>query len=166
MTPRIAVCPGSFDPLTLGHVAVIRHALRLFDQVIVALSVNPRKQSLFSFEERSRIIRESFQDDPRVTTEALSGLLVAWTHTRGAVAIVRGLRAATDFEYEVQMAHMNQHLYPDITTLFVPTDPDQSFISSSLVKEVAALGGDVQALLPPPSYRALSARLGPTSPHE
>jgi len=162
--PRLAVCPGSFDPLTLGHQQIIARGLRLFDRVIVAVSVNIRKQPLFTFEERTHMIREAFDHDPRVEVLALTGLLATWARDHGAVAILRGLRAAADFEYELQMAHMNRHLHPELDTIFLPADPSVSYVSSSLVKEGAALGGDVRALLPPNVHAALLARLGPRSP--
>ncbi|MBL8787421.1 MAG: pantetheine-phosphate adenylyltransferase [Deltaproteobacteria bacterium] len=161
---RLAVCPGSFDPLTVGHVAIIARGLRLFDRVIVAVSVNIRKQPLFSFEERTTMIREAFDNDPRLQVEALSGLLATWARDRGAVAILRGLRAAADFEYELQMAQMNRHLHPEVDTVFLPSDPGVSYVSSSLVKEVAALGGDVRGLVPPNVHAALMGRLGTRTP--
>lgn len=156
---RLAICPGSFDPLTEGHVAIIRRALILFDRVVVAVSVNIRKRPMFTLEERAAMIRQSFGDEPRLSVEQLSGLLAEWAKERGAVAIVKGLRAASDFEYELQMAQMNRQLNPELDTLFLPTEAAGSYVSSSLVKEVASLGGDVSALLPPHVHRALLARL-------
>ena len=158
-TTRLAICPGSFDPLTLGHVAIISRALSLFDRVLIAVSVNIRKQPLFTLDERALMIRESFPGETRIDVEQLTGLLAEWARTRGAVAIVKGLRAASDFEYELQMAQMNRHLNPALDTLFLPTEANISFVSSSLVKEVAALGGDVGALVPPHVHTALLARL-------
>lgn len=159
MTTRLAICPGSFDPLTLGHVAIIGRALRVFDRVLVAVTINIRKQPLFTFEEREKMIRGAFPGEGRIEIDSLSGLLAEFARTRGAVAIVRGLRAPNDFDYELQMAQMNRHLNPDLDTLFLPADAAASYVSSSLVKEVASLGGDVRAHLPPHVYAALTERL-------
>lgn len=164
MTNRLAICPGSFDPLTLGHVAIIGRALRLFDRVLVAVTVNIRKQPLFTFEERERMIREAFPGESRIEVDSLSGLLAEFSGQRGAVAIVRGLRAPSDFDYELQMAHMNRHLNPQLETVFLAADAAGSYVSSSLVKEVASLGGDVRAHLPPHVYTALIARLAEHRP--
>jgi pantetheine-phosphate adenylyltransferase len=160
---RLAICPGSFDPLTNGHVAIIGRALRLFDRVVIAVSVNIRKQPLFSLEERAALIRQSFPGETRIEVEQLTGLLAEWARVRGACAIVKGLRAASDFEYELQMAQMNRHLNPDLDTLFLPTEAAGSYVSSSLVKEVAALGGDVSQLVPPHVHAALRVRLDGSS---
>lgn len=159
MTTRLAICPGSFDPLTLGHVAIIGRALSLFDRVLVAVTVNIRKQPLFTFEERERMIRDAFPGEPRIEVDSLSGLLAEFSRARGAVAIVRGLRAPSDFDYELQMAQMNRHLNPHLDTIFLAADAAGSYVSSSLVKEVASLGGDVSAHLPPHVHAALIARL-------
>jgi len=158
-TTRLAICPGSFDPLTLGHVAIISRALSLFDRVVIAVSVNIRKQPLFTLDERAAMIRASFPGEARIEVEQLTGLIAEWGKARGAVAIVKGLRAASDFEYELQMAQMNRHLNPTLDTIFLPTEADTSFVSSSLVKEVAALGGDISALVSPHVHTALLARL-------
>lgn len=157
---RLAICPGSFDPLTLGHVAIITRALALFDRVLVAVSVNIRKQPLFTMEERAAMIRASFPANDRLEVAELGGLLAEWARARGAVAIVKGLRAAGDFEYELQMAQMNRHLNESLETVFLPTAPSDGFVSSSLVKEVAHLGGDVRALVPAHVHDALMLRLG------
>jgi len=156
---RLALCPGSFDPLTNGHVAIIRRALALFDRVHVAVSVNIRKQPLFSADERVEMIRAAFPGEPRLEVAAFSGLLAAYATSKGAVALLRGLRAPSDFEYELQMAHMNRHISPALDTVFLPSDAEGSYVSSSLVKEVAALGGDVSALVPAHVLTALHARL-------
>lgn len=165
---RTAICPGSFDPLTNGHVAIIERALRLFERVVIAVSVNIRKQPLFTMEERAALIRQSFPSETRIEVAELSGLLAEWARARGAVAIVKGLRAASDFEYELQMAQMNRHLNPELDTLFLPTEAAGSYVSSSLVKEVAALGGDVSALVPAHVHAALRERLArpPRPPRE
>jgi pantetheine-phosphate adenylyltransferase len=161
MPERIAVCPGSFDPLTLGHVAIIRRGLKLFDRVIVAASVNPRKTYLFSTDERLAFIRAAFATTPAVEVVALEGLLAAYASRRGAVAILRGLRAPSDFEYELQMAQMNRHLHGELDTVFLASEAAGSYVSSSLVKEVARLGGHVDDLVPPLVAAALNDRFGP-----
>ena len=159
MSERIALCPGSFDPVTNGHVGIIRRSLRLFDRVVVAVTVNPSKQSLFTLEERMQFIAESFPDEPRLSVQSLEGLLAIEANKLGAVALIRGLRASRDFEYELQMAHMNRHLTPQLETVFLATEASGSYVSSSLVCEVARLGGDISALVPAHVARALTARL-------
>ena len=159
MTERIALCPGSFDPVTNGHVGIIRRSLRLFDRVVVAVTVNPSKQSLFTLEERMQFIEESFPNEPRLSVQSLEGLLAIEANKLGAVALIRGLRASRDFEYELQMAHMNRHLTPQLETVFLATEASGSYVSSSLVCEVARLGGDISALVPPHVAKALTARL-------
>lgn len=144
-----AVCPGSFDPVTLGHVDVFERAAAQFDEVIVAVLVNPNKQGMFSREERIEMIEESTTHLPNLRVEAGSGLVVDFVKARGMTAIVKGLRTGTDFEYELQMAQMNKHI-AGVDTFFVATTPRFSFVSSSLAKEVAMLGGDVTELLPEP----------------
>ena len=159
MTERIALCPGSFDPVTNGHVGIIRRSLRLFDRVVVAVTVNPSKQSLFTLEERMQFIEESFPNEPRLSVQSLEGLLAIEANKLGAVALIRGLRASRDFEYELQMAHMNRHLTSQLETVFLATEASGSYVSSSLVCEVARLGGDISALVPPHVANALTARL-------
>ena len=144
---RRAVCPGSFDPVTNGHLDIIRRAARLFDDVVVAVGVNASKRRLFSAEERIAMIAEACADLPNVSVEGFEGLLTTFCQERGILAIVKGLRAVSDFDYELQMAQMNSSLAP-IETVFVPTSPEYSFLASSLVKEVAAFGGDVSGLVP------------------
>jgi len=155
MTDRIAICPGSFDPLTLGHVAIIRRGLALFDRVIVTVSINPRKQYLFAIDERLAMISETFANEPRVEAIALDGLLAAYAAKRRAIAILRGLRAPSDFDYELQMAQMNRHLHPELDTVFLASEAAGSYVSSSLVKEVARFGGDVTDFLTPAIAAAL-----------
>lgn len=145
--------------MTNGHVAIIRRGLLLFDRIHVAVSVNIRKQPLFTPDERTAMIRAAFADEPRLEVSAFSGLLATYASGLGAVAIVRGLRAPSDFEYELQMAHMNRHLAPELDTVFLPADAAGSYVSSSLVKEVANLGGDVSALVPTHVMSALLSRL-------
>ncbi len=158
MPETLAICPGSFDPPTLGHLDIIRRGLRLFDRVIVAVTINVRKKPLFTVEERIEMLRVCFDGDPRVDFDSLEGLLASYARQRGAQAILRGLRAPSDFEYELQMSQMNRHLVPDLETVFLSTEPVGSYVSSSLVKEVASLGGDVGALVPPHVNAALRAR--------
>ena len=160
MSERLAVLPGSFDPLTNGHVSIINRALRLFDTVLVAVTINVRKTPLFTVEERTQMIRSAFPDEPRLEIDSLSGLLATYAQERGAVALVRGLRAPSDFEYELQMAQMNRHLAETLETVFLTAEATGSYVSSSLVREVASMGGDVSALVPANVHRMLLARLG------
>jgi len=157
---RLAVYPGSFDPITRGHVDILRRALRLADRVIVALAENVRKTPLFSLDERRRMVLESIDSDPRVEVDGFQGLLVDYVRRRGAQIVVRGLRAIADFEYEFQFAHMNRHLAPDVETVFLMTSEESFYVSSSLVKEVASMGGDVSKLVPPAVERALRTKFG------
>jgi len=152
---RVAIYPGSFDPLTLGHVDIIARGAALFDRIIVAILVNPGKTPLFDVEERLAIIREAFASTPNVTADAFDGLLVDYARRTRASAIVRGLRAVSDFEYEMQLAMMNRHLAPDVETVFMMPAAQYSYVSSRLVKEVFTFGGDVTGLVPP----AVEARL-------
>ncbi len=154
-----AVCPGSFDPVTLGHIDVFERAAAQFDEVIVAILVNPNKAGMFTVDERIAMITESTTHLPNLRVEAGQGLVVDFVTGRGLTAIVKGLRTGTDFEYELQMAQMNKHI-AGVDTFFVATAPQYSFVSSSLAKEVAGLGGDVSALLPEPVNRRLAAKLG------
>ncbi|MET8811919.1 pantetheine-phosphate adenylyltransferase [Streptomyces sp. NPDC004549] len=155
---RRAVCPGSFDPITNGHLDIIARASRLYDEVYVAVMINKSKQGLFDVDERMALIREVTAEYANVRVEAHHGLLVDFCKERDIPAIVKGLRAVSDFDYELQMAQMNNGL-TGVETLFVPTNPTYSFLSSSLVKEVAAWGGDVSHLVPPAVLTALRDRL-------
>ncbi|MEV6050642.1 pantetheine-phosphate adenylyltransferase [Streptomyces sp. NPDC052107] len=155
---RRAVCPGSFDPITNGHLDIIARASRLYDEVYVAVMINKSKKGLFEIDERIELIREVTADYDNVRVEAFHGLLVDFCKQRDIPAIVKGLRAVSDFDYELQMAQMNIGL-TGVETLFVPTNPTYSFLSSSLVKEVAAWGGDVSHLVPAPVLEALNKRL-------
>lgn len=141
------VCPGSFDPVTNGHLDIVGRASRLFDEVVVAVLVNRSKQSLFSLEERIDMLRRATSHLPNVTVDSFQGLLVDFCTEHGIAAIVKGLRAVSDFDYELQMAQMNGSL-TDVDTVFIPTSPEYSFLASSLVKEVAKGGGDVSGLVP------------------
>jgi pantetheine-phosphate adenylyltransferase len=155
---RRAVCPGSFDPVTLGHLDVVGRAAGLFDELVVAVLINKRKQGLFTVEERMAMLRETTADLPNVRVEAFHGLLVDYCTANDVRAIVKGLRAVTDFDYELQMAQMNQRL-SGVDTLFMSTSPEYSFVSSSLVKEVATYGGDVAHLLPETVHRRVLERI-------
>ena len=154
-----AVCPGSFDPVTLGHLDVFERAAAQFDEVIVAVLVNPNKKGLFSPAERIALIEESTEHLPNLRVEAGSGLVVDFATARGLTAIVKGLRTGTDFEYELQMAQMNKHI-AGVDTFFVATTPRYSFVSSSLAKEIALMGGDVTELLPAAVNRRLAEKRG------
>ena len=145
---RLAVYPGSFDPLTNGHVDIIERGARLFDRIVLAILVNVDKSPLFSIEERVAILREVFADHPNVEVETFDGLLVDYARHRGADVIVRGLRAISDFEYEMQMALMNRHLNAEIETVFMMPSEEYTYLSSRLAKEVFALGGSVAGLVP------------------
>ena len=153
-----AVCPGSFDPVTLGHVDVFERAAAQFDEVVVAVLVNPNKSGMFTAEERIDLIRESTTHLPNLRVESGSGLVVDFVTARGLTAIVKGLRSGTDYEYELQMAQLNKHV-AGVDTFFLATTPQFSFVSSSLAKEVALLGGDVSELLPEPVNVRLRSKL-------
>ena len=146
---RLAIYPGSFDPLTNGHVDIISRGARLFDRVVVAILLNAGKQPLFSVDERVAIVREVFKDAPNVEVDTFQGLLVEYAAKRQASAIVRGLRAVADFEYELQMALMNRHLSADLETVFMMPAEQYTYVSSRLIKEIAALGGSLTGLVPP-----------------
>ncbi len=144
---RRAVCPGSFDPVTNGHVDVIARAAGLYDELIVAVLVNPGKAGLFGVEERMELLRDAVAGTPNVRVDSFQGLLVDYCRAHGVPVIVKGLRAVSDFEYELQMAQMNREL-AGVETLFVPTAPQVGHLSSSLVKQIAQFGGDVSSLVP------------------
>jgi pantetheine-phosphate adenylyltransferase len=155
---RRAVCPGSFDPPTNGHLDVIGRTAALFDEVVVAVLVNKSKKGMFTVDERMAMLREVAAPYPNVRVDSFHGLLVDYCRTHEIRAIVKGLRVVTDFDYELQMAQMNQRL-SGIDTLFMSTSPEYGFVSSSLVKEVATFGGDVGHLLPESVYRQLLERI-------
>jgi pantetheine-phosphate adenylyltransferase len=155
----IAVYPGSFDPITNGHLDLIERASRLFERLIVAILRNEAKKPLFSVEERLEMAREVLRGYPNVEVASFGGLLVEFAASRGARVILRGIRAISDYEYELQMALMNRRLAPDIETLFLMAAEDYSFLSARLVKEVVALGGDVSGLVPPLVEERLRKRL-------
>ena len=145
---KIAICPGSFDPVTNGHLDVVRLAASLFDRVIVLVAVNSEKKGLFTVEERCDLLRRVTADLPNVTVDSDGGLLADYARRKGADAIVKGLRAMSDFEYEFQMALTNRKLNPAVETVFLTTTADYMYVSSSLVKEVARLGGDISPFVP------------------
>jgi pantetheine-phosphate adenylyltransferase len=146
---RIAIYPGSFDPVTNGHLDIVRRGLKLFDRVVVAILINPKKQSLFPLEDRLDMLRVCLQDFKGAEVDAFDGLLVDYASRRGATAILRGLRALSDFEYEFQMALMNRRLDREIQTVFLMTGMRWIYTSSSIIKEAAQFGGDVQGMVPP-----------------
>lgn len=155
---RRAVCPGSFDPVHLGHVDVVVRAATLFDEVVVAVGVNPGKSGrLFTSEERMAMLAESFEAYPNVRIAGFTGLIIDLCRDLDAHAIVKGLRGGADYEYELQMAQMNAHL-SEVETVFLPTSPEYAFVCSSLVKEVSALGGNISALVPEHVAAALAER--------
>ena len=162
---RIAVYPGSFDPITNGHLDVVGRAARVFDRVVVAVLGNPRKSPLLDADTRVAVIRAAIGADPSlagiVDVRTFDGLTVTFCHEVGAGFLVRGLRAIADFESELQLAHNNHQLAPDVDTVFFMTSLEHSYISSSLVKEIALFGGDVSAMLPPPAVEALRDALPP-----
>jgi len=154
----LAVYPGTFDPITNGHVDILRRSLKIFGRVVVALAENVRKTPLFSLEERRAMITEAVEGDPRVEVDAFQGLLAEYCRRRGATVMIRGLRALADFEYEFQLTHMNRRLAPDVETLFLMTGEESFYVSSSLVKEVGLMGGDVSRMVPPSVAAALNQK--------
>ncbi len=155
-----ALYPGTFDPITNGHTDLVRRAARLFDKVVLAVAANPEKEPMFTLEERMALAREVVADIKGVTVDGFDDLLIDCAQRHDARVILRGLRAVSDFEYEFQMAGMNKRLAPDIETAFLPASERDTFISASLVKEIAKLGGDVAAFVHPRVAAALSERLG------
>jgi len=154
-----ALVPGSFDPPTKGHLDVVERCASLFDEVIVAVVHNPSKTPLFTADERVSLLEESTADWPNVRAAWFQGLLVDFAKEVGAATVVKGLRAVTDFEFEIQMSQMNRYLSGDVVSLFVATKPEYGYLSSSLVKEVARLGGSIDGLVPGPVAAALKERL-------
>jgi len=158
--PDIAVYPGSFDPITNGHMDLIQRGLKIFDRIIVAVAKNPVKKSLFSTEERMEMLRVSLKDYSQVTIDSFEGLLVAYAKGQNARAILRGLRAVTDFEYEFQLAMMNRRLEPEIETVFLMTGLRWVFLSSSILKEAAIHGGNIEGMVPEIVYAKLKEKFG------
>jgi pantetheine-phosphate adenylyltransferase len=155
---RLAIYAGSFDPVTFGHLDVIQRAAALFDRVTVAIGRHPSKHPLFTPQERAALLREVSKDVPNVDVDEFDGLLIQYAQAKKATAIVRGLRAATDFEYELQIAHANADMVPQIDTVFLPTRVERGFVSASLVREIASHGGDVSRYVPPPVAAALARK--------
>lgn len=157
MTTRRAVCPGSFDPVTNGHLDVFTRAARHFDELTVAVFINSKKTNLFSVEERIALLREATAHIPNIRIDSFTGLVVEFCKQHDIPVIVRGLRAVTDFEYELQLSQANYEL-ANVETMFVSTNPAVGYVSSSLVKEIARYGGDVSSMVPAPVVQALAAR--------
>ncbi|QHE52078.1 pantetheine-phosphate adenylyltransferase [Pontibacillus sp. HMF3514] len=156
--PTLAICPGSFDPITYGHLDIIERGAKIFDHVVVAVFNNRSKSPLFSVEERMELLKEVTKDFDNVSIDESSGLLMDYAQDKGANVILRGLRAVSDFEYEMQITAMNRTLNEDIETFFVMTNNQYSFLSSSMVKEVAKYGGSIQDLVPPVVDQALQEK--------
>jgi len=155
---KIAVYPGSFDPVTYGHIDIVQRGSRLFDTIIVAILNNPAKKSLFPVEERLEMLRDSMKDIPNLSFDIFNGLLVDYAKKRGAQAILRGMRAVSDFEYEFQLALMNRKLNRDVETVFLMTGMRWFFTSSSIIKEAALFGGDISDMVPPKVNERVKAR--------
>jgi pantetheine-phosphate adenylyltransferase len=160
MKQRIALYPGTFDPITYGHIDVVRRATELFSRVVVLVACNPTKHPMFTDEERAAMIREVFRRHPRVEVDAFNGLLVEYARRRKASVIVRGLRAVSDFEFEFQMALTNRKLAPTIDTVFLVPHEKYTYLNSTIVREVARLGGDVSDFVPPGVRRRLLEKVG------
>lgn len=160
LNPKLAVYPGTFDPLTMGHVSLIRRGLKVFDTVILAVAESTPKKTLFSIGERLELAKEVFRGEPHLVIEPFNNLLIDYVEDKGAGVIMRGLRAVSDFEYEFQMALMNRKLEREIETVFMMTDFKWMYLSSTIVKEVAKYGGDVCGLVPGPVVKALQIKYG------
>ena len=162
MKQPIAICPGSFDPVTRGHEDIVRRALAFSERVIVAVAHAPQqpRQGMFSIDERVRLIREAFADEPRVEAAEFTGLLVDFARKRGAKIVIRGVRSVKDFEYEQQMAMMNRSLLADLETVFMAPDPAHAFVSATLVRQIATLGGDVSPFVSPGVLARVREKLG------
>ena len=146
---KIAVYPGSFDPVTNGHLDVLERASWLFSHIVMAVVVNPSKEPLISLEERMELLRKAVHDVPNVEIDSFSGLLIDYVRQKNSSIVIRGLRALSDFEYEFQMAHINKKLGPDIETVFIAADNRYTFISSRTIKEIFSVGGDISSMVPP-----------------
>lgn len=152
---KIAVYSGTFDPITNGHMSILERAAKLFDKIYIAVAEETYKQTLFSVDERVNLIKESTKNFPNVETEKFTGLLVNYAHSKGAIANVRGLRVISDFEYEMQMASFNRHLSPELETIYFTADGKFSMVSSSMIRNIARLKGDIEDFVPEPVYQAL-----------
>jgi pantetheine-phosphate adenylyltransferase len=164
MSRKIAVYPGSFDPITFGHLDIINRGLRIFDEVIIAVAANSSKNALFTIPERLDLIRSVLPDDGRAKVDTFDGLLVDYVLSQNASVIIRGLRAVSDFEYEFQIAQMNRSISQEVETLFMMTSVPYSYLSSSIVKEVSSLNGPVDGLVPPLVKQALAAKFSSKHP--
>ena len=162
MPKRTAIYPGSFDPLTNGHLAIIQRGLKVFDRLVVAVANNPQKAPMFTVDERKAMIAGAVGDDARVEVDSFDALLVDYVRRKGVHTVLRGLRAVSDFEFEFQIANMNRHLLPDLETVFVMTGEDYFFVSAQIVREVATFGGDVSAFVPPNVLEMLRRKLAGT----
>lgn len=160
MKKRTAIYPGSFDPVTYGHIDIVDRGLRLFDEIIVLIAESPEKKGLFSVSEKKEMLSHVFKKEKRVRIDHWEGLLMAYAKKNAADAILRGLRAISDFEYEFQMASMNKRLCPKIDTIFMMTSENHSFISSRLVREVASLGGNLKDIVPAEVEKRLNRKFG------
>ena len=156
---KIAICPGSFDPVTLGHLDIISRASGLFDKVIVAVLCNMEKNPSFTVEERMEFLRQVTANYDNVEVDSFHGLLVDYAKEKGAVAVVKGLRAVSDFEYEFQMSMINKKLYPDVETVYLNTSQDYMYLSSSVIKQIASLGGDISNFVPETIHDKIVDRL-------
>ncbi len=157
---RIAIYPGTFDPITNGHLDIVKRASQLFDNIIVAVSNNPHKTPLFSLRERRKLVQETVVELKNVDVDVFDGLLVGYAKKRGASALIRGLRAVSDFEFEFQMALMNRKLMPEIETVFLMPSEEYTYINSTIVKEVARLGGRIDCFLPAVVAKAIKEKVG------
>jgi len=155
---RLAIYPGTFDPITNGHLDIVRRASGIFDEIVILIAINVRKEPLFSVEERVRLAEEALSGNGGVTVESYAGLLAEFARVRKADAIIRGLRAVKDFEFEFQMALMNKSLYPEVETVFLMPSEKFTYVNSSIVREVARLGGDISRYVPPPVAEALARK--------
>ena len=156
---KTAICPGSFDPVTLGHMDIIRRASKIFDRVVVAVMVNPAKKAAFTLEERMELLRKATAGMEGVEVAGFEGFLADYARMRGACAIVKGLRAVSDFEYEFQMALINQKLNGELETMFLTTQAQNMYLSSSMVKDIASFGGDISSFVPAAILEDISNRL-------
>ncbi len=153
---KIAIYPGSFDPITYGHLDILENASKIFDKVIIAVAYNSAKRSFLTIEERLKLINESIKDIPNVSADSFEGLTVEYAKRQGAKVLIRGLRAVSDFEFEMQLSQTNSALYDEIKTVFLTTKPEYNFISSSTIKEILQNGGDISKFVPKPVYDYLT----------
>ncbi len=166
MSERIAICPGSFDPITIGHIDIISRAATMFDKIIVVVMNNVKKTCCFSPEERKALIHKAVGDIPNIEIDTYDGLLAEYAKSRGACAIIKGLRAMSDFEYEFQMALTNKKLNPELETLFLTTRAENMYLSSSMVKQIAGMGGDISSFVPATILDDIVNRISPSSKNE